>query len=196
MSCFPLPLPDDGCARGLIQTHCNGLEFHNGREHFPPGIFEEPSQLHCIWEAEVSQPEIQQLPITASAPTNPTCRRDEDCSLLGNCTAGTCLCDKGWKGTLTAYIPYYIAPTHTCTYTDTYAYVRMHALSSFRCLLYIHNRHCLSLAASRCGQTLPDRRLAGSSCSQMDLLPFKFEGYINNSAASWGGRPIKVGLLW
>ena len=61
------------------------------------------------------------------------CRSDDDCSLLGTCTSGTCTCDPGWVG--------------------------------------------------------PD-------CGQADLLPFAGTGYINPSAASWGGRPVYSEGAW
>ena len=64
------------------------------------------------------------------------CSSDEDCSLLGACSASTgkCICDPGW---------------------------------------------------------------AGADCARADLLPHRpADGYINHSAASWGGRPILFGGKW
>jgi hypothetical protein len=36
----------------------------------------------------------------------------------------------------------------------------------------------------------------GEDCGQADLLPFAGTGYINKSAASWGGRPVHAGGKW
>ena len=71
------------------------------------------------------------LLFTAASPSF-HCASSDDCSLLGVCTAGACVCNAGWTG---------------------------------------------------------------ASCATMDLLALDTtHGYVNPSAASWGGRPIKVGV--
>lgn len=74
---------------------------------------------------------LQQAPPGAAV----ACRTDDDCSLLGECTAsGKCECDPGWKG---------------------------------------------------------------EACGVADLLPLNdTAGYVNASAASWGGRPIFSNGKW
>ena len=47
------------------------------------------------------------------------------------------------------------------------------------------------------GKCVCDPGWTGDDCARADLLPYRpTDGYINHSAASWGGRPIFFGGKW